>query len=269
MGIFKIGRGSFWGIIIPGGFLFVNIFVVSYSENLEDLLSQSGLGYSFIVVSILFSFVIGYVLRLIKPKYAEFVSIPIVLINSLCLRLFIKVCKLLKISTKFISSPKSLQELVERFPYINWFYSVHLEECPDIEKKFFNDFKYKEFSNSLDGMSTSFFGHCKLYVIENSNYLRDEILFAESLVRFLNGMFYALTISIITIFIKSIHLQFNYSPFNLILVAYFFFLLVILIRYKNVRKLEALICFKSFFVTYSRINENKDFISINESNEKK
>ena len=255
MDFFKVGKGSFWGVIIPGAFLFINIFAVSYSENLENLLSQSGLGYSFVVLSLLLSYIIGYILRLIKPRYVESFSVPILLLISLFLKLITKISRFLKIKKLSEFKIRSSKEILEDFPYIEWFFSIHLKQLPDTINNFFNDFKTKEYANNLDRMGAAFFNYCKHYVIENSNYLRDELYFTEGLTRFLNGMFYAIILSTTIIFIKTIHMSFEYSAFNYILMAYLAFLFIILIRYKGLRRLETVICFISFFITFNNKNE--------------
>jgi len=261
MGILKLGKGNFWGVIIPGGFLFINIFAVFYSDNLDKLILQSGLGYSFILLSILFSIIIGYVLRLIKPSYAEYFSIPILIIFLLFRKLIINLCKLSKIHPKYIKAPPSIHEITEKFPYTNLFYYKHLNSFPNSVKDFYNELLQKEFDDEIERIGNPFFSHCKNYIVENSNHLGEELFLTEGLVRFLNGMFYSLTLSIIIIFIKSLHLNFNNEIFNYILLGYIFSLLVILIRYKSVRKLEAVMCFDSFYITYNKINRNgnKDF----------
>ena len=124
MDIFKIGKGSFWGVIVPGGFVVANIFFVFYREYLEGLLSQSGL---FIVLGILLSYIFGNVLKLIQPRVAEILSIPVHFIFSFFLKILDTIRKLLKIREISWLKPKSSQWILQDFPYMRWFYEDYLE----------------------------------------------------------------------------------------------------------------------------------------------
>ncbi|MDI6735813.1 MAG: hypothetical protein QME42_06425 [bacterium] len=48
-------------------------------------------------------------------------------------------------------------------------------------------------------------------------------------------------------------LKIDYFSLQFILVAYFIFLFVILVRFKNIRRIEWAICLESFFITSSNI----------------
>jgi len=252
MDIFKIGKGSFWGVIIPGGFLYANIFFVFYRDILEQLLSQSGL---FVLLSLLLSYISGNILRIIQPRVAEMISIPIQIIVSLLLRVLDAIRNLLKIRELSWLKPKSFKWILQDFPYMEWFYTDYLERLPKRVKIFFNRYKKKEFSNKLERMDHVFFNYCKHYAIENTNHLRDDIYFYEGLTRFLNGMVYALIISIFAIFFKSLQIDYEYQPFKLILIIYLIVLFLILIRYKTVRRLETATCFMSFYIAKNRNND--------------
>ncbi|MBN2396523.1 MAG: hypothetical protein JXC36_08725 [Candidatus Atribacteria bacterium] len=257
MDIFKIGKGSFWGVIIPGGFVVANIFFVFYREYMEGLLSQSGL---FIVLGILLSYIFGNVLKLIQPRVAEIISIPIQFIVSLFFKVIDTIRKLLRIREISWLKPKSFKWILQDFPYMRWFYEDYLEKLPEQVKAFFYEYKKREFSDDLDKMGYVFFNYCKHYAIENSNHLRDELYFHEGLMRFLNGMVYATIVFGSIIFYKSIHMNFTYQPYNLALGMYLFILLVILYRYKNVRRLETVTCFMSFYI----VQKNKNDSDINQ-----
>ena len=75
MNLFKIGRGNFWGIIIPGGFLFLNLFIIFSLDSIQTVSFKSELTYSFVIIGVLISYILGYLLRLIKPEYLETFSI--------------------------------------------------------------------------------------------------------------------------------------------------------------------------------------------------
>lgn len=256
MEISKFEKGSFWGVIIPGGFLYANIFFVFYREILERLLSQSGL---FVVLSLLLSYIFGNILKLIQPRVAELLSVPIQFIFSFSLRILDMFRRLFKIKERSWLRPQSSQWILEDFPYIKWFYLIYLKQLPDKVNTFFNNYKKNEFFDNLDQMGAAFFNYCKHYTIENTNHLGDELYFHEGLMRFLNGMVYAIIFSIAAIIIKSIPLRFEYQPFNLVLIMYLIILLIILVRYKTVRRLETVACFMSFYIAHNnKIDHNQD-----------
>jgi len=91
-----------------------------------------------------------------------------------------------------------------------------------------------------------FFNFCKRFIIEKSNYLREDVYFAEGLLRFLNGMFYALIFTILILIFKSNELTIIKDYIEILIWIYCIIIIFMLLQFKTVRPHEVTICFTSF-----------------------
>lgn len=239
MNIFRFGRGDFFGIIIPGAFLLINLilFFGKPETSIEIPFIKTILIPWFIVVSYLF----GFFLRSISPYYIEYISFHTVLrpwnyVKAKLFRLFSKKYK-----------AKKLKE--SRFPYIEWFFKNYLPKTP----KFYSDFYLKlleeQFENDKNKMKGLFFiNQCKISVFEKSTTLREDIIFSEGLVRFLSGTIIAL---IICIFICPFFL----SKYYILLLIYLVLYIAFCKRIKDIRMKEAVTILDSY--AFVELNNRK------------
>ncbi len=204
MNIFKFGRDEFFGIIIPGAFLVINIIVFFPLSKIGiNILKMNLNNKEGVIITALFiiSYIIGFALRLIKPDYIEWLSF-------LCRITLCSIYESIKGSNSkgsesyFSILGKKLKEDRESFPYIDRLYDSHLLKTPTSIRLFFNDVLEKEFSGNRDLMKNqTFINQCKLFVRNKSHSLNEEIMYCEGLVRFLSGMSYVLILNIVLLMI--------------------------------------------------------------------
>jgi hypothetical protein len=236
MNIFKVGRGDFFGIIIPGAFLIINFIL--FIPQIKDILPLNSLspllaGKESIVFALLFvlSYIVGFALRLISPDYIE---IPFLIIRAP----YIIVKEAIKKLANFISRKQLFNKqypgdglakniwrifkfYLEPFPYINWTFDNYLKKGPESLSAFYVKLLQTEFKNDRSRMlGHAFINQCKLFIKQKSTGLHDEIMFNEGLVRFLSGMSYALAVS----FISSVFLATTYNNHLLALYSILFIL---------------------------------------------
>lgn len=176
MSIFRVGRGDFLGIFIPGAFLVAHLIYAGRGIDLIPIDESSLFGVSIdsvVVLPLLFvvAYITGFMLRLIKPAKLEYIGL--------------------------IVRRKSLSVAYHPYGYISWMFDEYLAKGA----KDSNDFYITLLNNQFNGdrkrlMGIWFLNHCKLYVIHNSSSLRDEVIQSEGLVRFVAGMAAAFMFSI-------------------------------------------------------------------------
>ena len=193
------GVRGFFAIFVPGVFLLINLllsffilFIDTISNNLEylsskgidiDLLTNSGLSSQFVVLVIIISFgyFIGVLLRLLRTDFPDRLS-------AAWLRRFYGFAKNDDGSFKLFA--------VEEFPYIEWLGEVCLMYLPPQAFDF-----YKEMwqERNIGTRNKQFFNFVKIIVSTSKESYSVEINAAESLSRYVAGMFYALLFSFILI----------------------------------------------------------------------
>ena len=245
MNIFNLGRGNFFGIIIPGAFLLGNILFINpqlaQELNKIDLL-KSILENNYVLLPFLtiISYIIGFSLRLLRPTYLEKFSIIFWSFYIVYKHWINPKSKDRKLST-VISSFKAYWE---SFPYIDWFYDSLLSKVSVSYRNFYEDkILKKEYAGDKELMKgLNFINHCKLFIYDKSDPLRNEILYDEGLVRFLSGMCYVLSaIIIFAIFFT------KPTPWQLIII-YGFLNILFMTRLRYIRVKEVLAVFDSYFL---------------------
>ena len=184
MSVFKVGRGDFFGTIIPGAFLLINV-VSFYKGALAAVLpSLPEKDYAILLpLSSIVSYVLGFFLRVIQPSFAERIAIAF--------------------SNAFRRSSKDPKSKPEKFPYINWFYERNRKGTPRRYREFYENILVRDFDNDKSRMEGhTFINQIKIFVYSRSESLRDEIVFCEGIVRFVSGMILALMISIPAFFVQ-------------------------------------------------------------------
>jgi hypothetical protein len=247
MNILKFGRGDFFGIMIPGIFLVINIYFL-FPEIIQSLLGQqavSNIG-NITTIVVPLSFIIGYIfgfaLRLIKPNLLEILSFlfwcPILAVSSVYRFYTDKINNNGITLTKFFIS--RLKSYWEPFPYIDWFYDSYLLQSPSSLKMFFNNLLKKEFDNDREKMKKqNFINLCKIITQEKSSKLYEEVIFCEGLVRFLSGTSCALIIVIV------LNLFHHFYIMTLLYIYIILFILFIL-KLRHIRNKEVVTIFSAF-----------------------
>jgi len=183
MSRFQIRGGDFIGIIIPGIILLFNIYLLFY-HNIESSL-HSVLGItpmylkedilSFLIITIV-AYIIGIMLRVLNPNFPDRIS------------------AIMRIIFKYKDPHKGLRE---SFPYFIWFINSALHSIP-INKKGFNHFvSYSDLTIN----HKIYVNYCKLFVMNKSEALGQEVLFAEGLSRMVCGISYSTLISLLLIIV--------------------------------------------------------------------
>ena len=218
------------------------------------MFSDEGLGYPFVILSILVSYVLGCIITLIKPGYVEAFSMPFQIMKSFFWKAINRIMKLIGIDDKHKLFALDMKYMMEPFPYLDWFFEKHIMNLPSEVGAFYLDLRNRRFQNEIAQMrGLGFISFAKRYISENSANLREDVYFAEGLVRFLNGMFYSIICSLFIIMNNAEALTSLNYPVELISSSYIFILLVVLVRYKNVRRFEAAAILESYYLVYARI----------------
>ena len=248
MNIFKLGRGDFFGVIIPGAFLILNIMFIfpKFVNNLIckistiDLTNNNAIFYVLLFVT---SYIFGASFRLIRPDYNEKLSIifwaPVCLLTG--------IFNLLRNKKGIVANVKlKFKEYCVSFPYIDYFYDDYLAKSPESLFDFYNEILNKEFKGDRNLMKGhNFINFCKCYVQKSSNDMFEELLFCEGLVRFISGMCIALILCII------LSVFFLEDKIGLLLSVYIFLLILFIMKLRRIRIKEVLTVFVSFQITYN------------------
>lgn len=256
MHIFKLGRGDFFGILVPGAFLIINMVIflggalieLSAKLNLPSILNSDGLIYGILFI---LSYIFGICLRLISPNYMDRLSSLIWIFFSLFISFKEWIVSIMKKEKKkfYQLSRKKIRLYWQSFPYIEWFYDYLLPRMPYSYEKFYLNLLEKEFKNNREYMKRRFFfNFCKSYIIENSRELYDDMLYAAGLVRLICGMSYSLFFCIIIFIFASF-------PYYAILYLYLILFGVFIIKLRHTRVKEVLIIFEAFYLSVANANK--------------
>jgi hypothetical protein len=253
MNILKFGRGDFFGIMIPGIFLVINIYFL-FPEIIHSFLGHQSI-YSLkdittIIVPLAFiiGYIFGFALRLIKPNLLEILSFiswcPILVVSSVY-RFYInkRIDNKTTLMKYFIFRIKNYWE---PFPYVDWFYDSYLLQSPFSLKMFFNDLLKKEFNDDRDKMKgQNFINQCKIIIQEKSSKLYDEVIFCEGLVRFLSGTSCAL---IIVIVLNIFHHFYSIA----LLYTYIILLILFVLKLRHIRVKEVVTIFSALAISIKK-----------------
>ncbi len=248
MNILKLGRGDFFGVIIPGAFLLINIIIFfpfsSYGIDIEWLQSGKKEG-AMITIMFVVSYILGFALRLIKPDIIEKVSF-LFLLPDIVFKSMGEAKKKKKKEEEEEEKEKKIYEIFsetvkfyrEAFPYIDWFYKKRLSNAPASVHMFFDRLLIDEFSGDTEIMKgLVFINQCKLFVRNKSNSLSDEIMFCEGNARFVSGITYALILNVAMLIF--------FHPDNIFMLVLYLILAIIFIRrlkYMRIKEVATILC---------------------------
>ena len=281
MDFIKFSRGHFFGVIIPGIFLFFNIVLIN-NELIaayinDDIVKKFGSSTPyFVTVFLILSYIIGILIRLLRPSPLEKLAFPIhwsiLKIDSLFKLLWkgIKtiIKRIFKYKTKNKPNDKNnthqahiKQNAVDRgeikeisnskfyyqeFPYLYWFFGTYLNKVGYNYRKFYLEtILLGEFKDNINTIRTkNFFNNCKIYLLEKSKNISEEILYNEGLSRFISGLIYSFIISIIMVIPQ-------FEKFETLFYIYVGLLLFSLYQLRSVRIKEMLAIFDAYMMIRS------------------
>ena len=179
------GAGGIFHIFVPGVFLLLNfvggvyLFPLTGEETRRQILDVFGNPALSLIITISFGYLIGVVLRIFRSELADRWS-----------------AKLLRLYDKNARKPRYDGNLYayEGFPYTEWVGQL-CQRLPEDVLKF-----YEETWSSKK--NKTFLNFCKVLIISEDERAANEIYAAESLCRYISGMFYALLVaSILLLFV--------------------------------------------------------------------
>jgi hypothetical protein len=237
MNILRFGRGDFFGIIIPGAFLLLNlIFIIPIKENIT-IPNISDLNWVLYPLVVIICYILGDVLRLINPSIMDYFSSKI--------NIFIRFI------FKKRTGKKEVHFYNDKYPYITWFYDKYLNRLPQSSRSFWDDFLKTEYASDRKKLyDKNFINYCKSYITSESKELNNEILFSEGLVRFLSGMAIAFIIIIPLSILK------NALPIPIV-ILYIICFIVILYRFRTIRVKEVVTTLNLFELLWIKSNKKK------------
>ena len=231
MNIFRFNRGDFFGIIIPGTFLFFHLLILTSPNSIDTIYNIKEIDWLLYPLLFIACYITGTILRLITPSLIDTASS---LLNQP--RIFlINIFKKEKVPNYYKS----------KYPYIDHFYEVHLNKSPKNSLTFWENLKKNEYDSDTGKMyGTTIINYCKTYIVSKNKELYEEVLFNEGLVRFLSGTAIALIITLILSVI-------NNSLPPLITYTYLICLLIILFKFRKIRVKET----ETIFHIYENLNQ--------------
>lgn len=252
------GARGIFEIFIPGTFLLLNLASVVYllpfidedTKNLFlDVTSNPGLS---LIIIICFGYLIGIILRLFSTKSTDKLSV-----------IFNKI---------FVPHAKENGELKpwfkEDFPYSSWIGEICKSYLPHEAHDFYNNTWGKH--EKVGRQTMNFY---KTVISSTNEKAAFEIYSAESLTRYISGIFYSLVIAFCLLFITLI-LKLYISReiiiiLPLILLLYLFGIAIILKYYRFIRIKEVETVFAAAFVERSIFEENQKINKYNYSKRSK
>ena len=227
-------------------------------ECIRYITGQPGL---ILIILICFGYLIGMVLRLLMTDIPDQLS-------AWYHRFFNR-----KKSTKSDGSYKSWS--IEKFPYIQFIGEVILRDLCDNTSPIYEFYKKVWESRKREEGNKRFFNFCKTMLLQEGNeMIVMELYTAESINRYISGMFYSLLISILLIFI-TIPFQSKSELIMILLVILLFYLIGfwnIVSRFRFIRTKEVQILFdacyknKELFLSHGCV-ESKENMKANPPNQ--
>ncbi len=247
---FKLRFGEFIGILIPGLVLILNILIflfptlISKLNLLDNLITTS-------IFVIVISFIVGMILRTCATDSPDKISL------------------LLRRSRN-----KS------KFPYLSWICEKYKNSIP-------SSF---DFIDILDKLSKkekfdqkAFFNECKLIVLNESETLKEEVLYTEGTSRMISGLYYSILYFFIFFFLMFLIQTFgDYIPFNYLkvyllidsklfdnlylpfqIIANMLIFIRLIYSYRHLRVKEVSVVFTSLFIIMNKNVDQKKVFLIN------
>lgn len=245
MDIFKFSRGHFFGTLLPGSFLLINIIFIDPSVlgllSFHNSIVLKDNQTSIIIVGFVISYVVGIFLRLLSPdvleRIAVVVRIPIEFFRYLYYCVFKK-------KSETMSFKQKIGVVFQNYPYLNWYFDNYIKNYSTTQhKKFYN----KEFKKDITKLKGNFINSCKTFIYDYSSGITEEIMYTEGLIRFICGIIYSLLFILIL-------LGFHYSDMKEIFYFYLILLLVFLSRLRGIRVKEVLIILDGYMFLKTKKN---------------
>jgi hypothetical protein len=197
-----------------------------------------------LIIVVSFGYLIGILLRLFRPDLPDKWS-------AIWVRRFIRSCRQ--------ENGEFVLWATEDFPYIGWIGEACKQYLPSETQAF----HAKIWADRKQvGYNKQFFNYCKVLVNSSDERSANEIYVAESLTRYIAGMFYALLISFVLILIAIIFCYFvsgQIVPGLVIaLVAYLSAILVIVRYFRGIRVKEVETVFLASFKNRDVFFEDSD-----------
>jgi hypothetical protein len=233
------GTRGIFEIFIPGVFLLLNlgmaVFLFPFLDPETKQLLENGVNNSGLIIAVLacFGYLIGVILRLFQADALDRLS------SGWMLRFQRK--------TNLAFNQYRLWA-AENFPYVGWIGEVTTRYLPEEAQKFYKDTWAKR---RLDGSNKQYYNYCKVLIASKDINAAAEIYAAESLTRYIVGMYYALTFSFVliaaVIITRLIYLHTSTTGLLILLVAYLLAILAIVSRFRYVRTKEVEVVFAACF----------------------
>ena len=237
-------RGIF-EIFVPGVFLLLNVTAALYllsqatkslefiGESIRYIFGKPGV---MIIIIICFGYLIGMILRLFMTDIPD-------LLSAWYHRVF---------NSKKAKNSDGTYKLwsIEKFPYIELTGDLILRDLCDSSASIYDFYKKVWLSRKRQDGNKRFFNFCKTMLMRKGNEITViELYYAESINRYISGMFYSLLISFILILVTI----FSQAKFEFviilffILLAYFLGLWNIVSRFRFIRIKETQILFDACY----------------------
>lgn len=237
------GAKGIFEIFVPGTFFLLNLCFVIHILPFTDIEIESvfALCISNPILSLIsivcFGYLVGILLRLLQTSFPDKLSAVFLSIFSLCENSY---------ETKLWST--------DEFPYIGWIEESCKHYLPPDAQNFYNKIWKQRQKIDRDGKSKQnrqFFNFVKVLISSIDERTASEIYAAESLSRYISGMFYAISFSFVLIFFTLIMIFVASEKFLfglvLVLVLYLFAIMIILKYFRFIRIKEVEIVFAASF----------------------
>lgn len=233
------GARGIFEFFVPGIFLLLNFGLATYlfpytdAETKKGILATASNPALAVIIGISFGYLIGVVLRLFQTDLPDRLSAG-------WLRIFNRTARQKDRKFKLWAT--------EHFPYFGWIEQVCNLYLP-VEAL---DFYQKTWGRRKQGeQNKQFFTFIKTLINSDDERAADEMYAAESMSRYIAGMFYAICFAFISLLVTTItsSLVSRQIPIGLVMIlaAYLFFIAEILGHYRFIRIKEVEIVFAASF----------------------
>jgi len=233
------GARGIFEIFVPGMFLLLNLGIVVYmfpytDNETKNLIATAASSPAIALVIVVgFGYLIGVLLRLLRTESPDQWS-------AAWLRKFDADARQENGQFKLWAT--------EDFPYIGWMAEVCKEYLPPDAQAFYDEVWAKR---KRAGQNKEFFNYCKVLINSKDERAANEIYAAESLTRYMSGMFYALVVAFILILVTIPLRYFLASQLTIglviILIAYLVAIVEIIQHFRFIRIKEVQTVFTATF----------------------
>jgi len=234
------GARGIFEIFIPGVFLLLNVGAVVYlfpyndDETKRLIVAAASNPILVLVIGIVFGYLIGVILRLFRTDLPDKLS-------ARWLRQFNR--------HGLEGNERFRLYTTEDFPYIGWIGETCKQYLPPEVQAFYD----KVWAGRKQvGHNKQFFNFCKIMISSTNERAANEIYAAESLTRYISGMFYALVLAFVlilaTVLMRYLVLGQAVTGLVMLLLAYLLAIGEILRHFRVIRVKEAETVFTASFI---------------------